>query len=220
MRQSARDVSILELEAREDELPHGSQLPPDGIDDGVDDVSFDLVDEVPPDDPHADFVADDYPAEGDPVGVDVIDIDPALDTALDVAHDSVPATLEEAIARAVEAAVEAALASARDEAEQELELQRDLTRQAVGRYREALLAAEPELPPDLVRGESIEEIDTAAESARAAVQRIREAVVAEQGASGVQRSFPTGAPARTATLDRGRLSTHQKIAAGLQERML
>jgi len=210
MRQSARDVSILELEAREDELPHGSQLPPDDVDDGVDDVSFDLVDvdEVPPDEPHADFVADEYPVEGDLVGVDVIDIDPVL--------DSVPATLEKAIARAVEAA----LASARDEAEQELELQRDLTRQAVGRYREALLAAEPELPPDLVRGESIEEIDTAAESARAAVQRIREAVVAEQGWGGVQRSFPTGAPARTATLDRGRLSAHQKIAAGLQERML
>lgn len=148
------------------------------------------------------------------MGVDVVDID----SALDVDHDSVPATLEEAIARAVEAAVEAALASARDEAEQELELQRDLTRQAVGRYREALLAAEPELPPDLVRGESIEEIDMAAESARAAVQRIRDAVVADQG--GMQRGFPTGAPARTATLDRGRLSAHQKIAAGLQERML
>lgn len=110
-------------------------------------------------------------------------------------------------------ALEAALA----EAQRELARQWNLTRQAVARYRDALLAAEPDLPPDLVRGDTLEDIDATATSARDAVQRIRERVASER-----PRGFPVGAPARS--VERGHahstLSAHEKIAAGLQERLI
>ncbi|MEX2032928.1 MAG: hypothetical protein WEA81_08685 [Dehalococcoidia bacterium] len=102
------------------------------------------------------------------------------------------------------------------EAQREVARQRTLTRQAVTRYREALLAAEPDLPPDLVRGETLEEIDSATESARATVKRIRERVTSVR-----PRGFPVGAPARSSEREgRGRMSAQEKIAAGLQERMM
>ena len=106
-------------------------------------------------------------------------------------------------------ALEAALA----EAQRELARQRNLTRQAVARYRDALLAAEPDLPP----GDTLEDIEATATSARDAVQRIRERVASER-----PRGFPVGAPARS--VERGHahstLSAHEKIAAGLQERLI
>jgi len=114
----------------------------------------------------------------------------------------------------------AALESALAEAQRELAQQRTLTRQAVARYRDALLAAEPELPPDLVHGETLEEVEASAVSARDAVARIRERVATERTER--PRGFPVGAPARSA--ERGHahstMSAHEKIAAGLQERLI
>ena len=66
------------------------------------------------------------------------------------------------------------------------------------------------------RGETLEEIDAAAESARTTVERIRARVVTER-----PRGFPVGAPARGSERgERSRLTAHEKIAAGLQERMI
>lgn len=119
----------------------------------------------------------------------------------------------------------AALESALAETQRELARQRTLTQQAIARYRDALLAAEPELPPDLVTGDTLEEVEASAASARATVQRIRERVASEGAAHPGQperpRGFPVGAPARRSDrADRGRMSPHDKIAAGLQERMV
>lgn len=115
------------------------------------------------------------------------------------------------------------LQAALAEAQRELARQRTLTRQAVARFRDALLAAEPELPPDLVQGDSIEEVEASAASARTAVQRIRERVASER-----PRGFPVGSPARSS--ERGHahgvrgareaMSAHEKITAGLQERLM
>ncbi len=105
--------------------------------------------------------------------------------------------------------VEQALA----QVQRELAQQRALTRQAVDRYREALLAAEPDLPPDLVHGDSLEEVDASVEAARRTVARIRDRIEAERG-----RGFPVGAPARTAASALG-LTPAEKIARGLQERL-
>ena len=99
--------------------------------------------------------------------------------------------------------------------QRELAQQRALTRQAVERYREALLAAEPELLPDLVRGETLEEVDAAVEAARRTVARIRERMEAERG-----KGFPVGAPARGAGLATSGLTPVEKITRGLQQRML
>jgi hypothetical protein len=136
----------------------------------------------------------------------------------DALPDEVQAELE-ALASAELADVEVAdesLHQALAEAQRELARQRSMTRQAVSRYRDALLASEPDLPEDLVRGETLEEIDAAAESARTTVERIRARVVTER-----PRGFPVGAPARGSERgERSRLTAHEKIAAGLQERMI
>src|SRR5690606_9660154 len=105
--------------------------------------------------------------------------------------DEVQAELEALAAAELDdgtSALEAALA----EAQREVTRQRNLTRQAVARFREAILAAEPDLPPDLVHGESLEEVEATAAAAREAVARIRERVASER-----HRAFPVGAPART-----------------------
>lgn len=127
--------------------------------------------------------------------------------------DEVQAELEALAATELDesdSALEAALA----EAQREVSRQRNLTRQAVARYREAILVAEPDLPPDLVRGESLEEIEESVETERLAVARIRERVSAER-----HRAFPIGAPERS-TLSQSLLSPQAKIAAGLQERLI
>ena len=136
----------------------------------------------------------------------------------DTLPDEVQAELE-ALASAEFDDGNVALESALAEAQRELARQRTLTRQAVSRFRDALLAAEPDLPPDLVQGETLEEVEAAAAAARQAVQRIRERVATER-----PRGFPVGAPARSSERGhaRGRegLSAHKKIAAGLQERLI
>lgn len=108
--------------------------------------------------------------------------------------------------------LEQALAATR----RELERQRDLACAAVARYREAMLAAEPDLPPEMVRGESIEEVDASIVAARTMVARVRERVEARRPS---ERGFPAGAPARESS-PRGHLTARQKIAAGLQERLI
>jgi hypothetical protein len=130
-----------------------------------------------------------------------------------------PEGLPEEVQAELEALAEAdretpsVLEQALEAARRELEAQRAQTQRAVARYREALLAAEPDLPPDLVRGESIEEVDEAARLARETVARIRERV---EAARRPERGFPVGAPARGFTYRS--LSAAEKIAAGLRER--
>jgi DNA repair exonuclease SbcCD ATPase subunit len=101
------------------------------------------------------------------------------------------------------------LAQARDEAE----ALRQQLRQAALRYREARLAARPELPPELVTGETLEEIDQQLQQAEGIVARLRERMAEEaQG-----QRFPAGAPPRRAP-DLSALSPLEKIRQGLQGR--
>lgn len=184
------DVNELELEALE------ATAAPDDVDDG------DPVTYVDPfeDDVDREFVSDD----GDGLPDEVL---AELEALASTDFDDGTAALESALA----------------EAQRELAQQRTLTRLAVARYRDALLAAEPELPPDLVHGETLEEIEASAVSARDAVARIRERVATERmEPTGRPRGFPVGAPARSS--ERGHahstMSAHEKIAAGLQERLI
>jgi hypothetical protein len=111
-------------------------------------------------------------------------------------------------------AVEADLEATR----RELEEQRRLASMAVARYRDAALAAEPELPPDLVTGETLEEVDASLAAACRAVAQIRERLATEsEDAGSFARGFPTGAPARLGTSTEG-MSAAEKIARGLEER--
>ncbi len=72
-----------------------------------------------------------------------------------------------------------AAAAALEATLRELEEQRRLASAAVARYRDAALAAEPELPPDLVTGETLEEVDASLAAARRAVAQIRERLATE-----------------------------------------
>lgn len=96
-----------------------------------------------------------------------------------------------------------------------IEEERERTRAVLERYREALLTAEPALPPELVQGATLEELDASVAAARLAVAEIR-ARLTEEGAS-AERGFPVGTPARVRSTTAG-LSASEKIRRGLEDR--
>jgi len=81
---------------------------------------------------------------------------------------------------------------------------------AVAKYRHMVLAAAPEVPEEMVKGETIEEIDASLTSARSLVERVRRRLEAEVEAGRV----PAGAPPRSAP-DLSALSPGEKIAYAL-----
>jgi hypothetical protein len=83
---------------------------------------------------------------------------------------------------------------------------------AVAKYRAALLATAPEIPQELVKGESIDEIDASLEQARGIVSKVRHQLESEAEANKV----PTGAPERTPQ-DLSALSPAEKIAYALRK---
>jgi hypothetical protein len=83
-------------------------------------------------------------------------------------------------------------------------------RAALMRLREALLATEPTIDPELVRGDTLDELDASFKAARAAVARVREAIRMEQAAM-----IPAGAPGRAVP---GPATALEKIKAGLAAR--
>jgi len=87
------------------------------------------------------------------------------------------------------------------------------SRLAIGaaKYRQAMLASAPEVPEELVQGESIEEVETSLARAKGIVERIRGQLEARM----VSERVPAGAPPRTAP-DLSSLSPAEKIAYGLQ----
>ena len=95
----------------------------------------------------------------------------------------------------------------------DLDAERTARRAAVARYREAVLAAEPTLPPELVAGDSLDEVDASVEAARRAVARIRERLAAESDEA-AGRGFPAGAPGRLPP-NADAMSASEKIAFGL-----
>ena len=85
-------------------------------------------------------------------------------------------------------------------------------REAASRYRDSVLAREPELPADLVAGETVADIDAAIGRARQTVAQVRQHL--EQQAQAVR--VPSGAPARGSP-DASALSATEKIRLGLQQ---
>ena len=83
---------------------------------------------------------------------------------------------------------------------------------AVAKYRAAVLASAPEIPGELVKGESIAEIDASLEQARGIVSKVRQQLESEAEANKV----PAGAPERTQQ-DLSALSPAEKIAYALKK---
>ena len=82
---------------------------------------------------------------------------------------------------------------------------------AVAACRDALRLANPGLPPDLIRGETVQELNASVDAAKALVEQVRAALSAEREAVRV----PAGAPV-TAGPDIEGLSSRDKIAAGVR----
>jgi uncharacterized phage infection (PIP) family protein YhgE len=121
-------------------------------------------------------------------------------------HGQLSASLNEAQAQL--AARDDELAALRQEAEA---LQASL-KAAAGKYRDAVLARRPEVPPDLVGGETVEEVDEQLEAALRMVAQLRSHLESQAQAQRV----PTGAPARRAP-DLSALSPAEKIVHGLSQ---
>lgn len=140
-------------------------------------------------------------------GIDVVDDDGEEPSAETLAEMAAVSEAEVDSASAIESALEAT--------RRELEEQRALAVAAVARYREAALAAEPELPPELVAGQTVEEVDASLAGARRTVAAIRQRLA--EAAEPSTRGFPAGAPARLSGSLEG-LSAAEKIARGLEQR--
>ena len=79
----------------------------------------------------------------------------------------------------------------------------------LGRLREALLATDPAVDPELVDGSSLEALDTSFARAQAAAERARDAAIANSGPR-----IPAGAPGRTRPAP---ATPFEKIRSGLGE---
>lgn len=85
-------------------------------------------------------------------------------------------------------------------------------RDATVRYRELVLDHEPDLPADLVSGDTVQEIDAAVARARETVSQVRQRFEAAAQASRV----PAGAPPRGG-IDTSSMTPAEKIRLGLQQ---
>lgn len=79
---------------------------------------------------------------------------------------------------------------------------------AAGRLRALLLAGDPDVPEELVTGETMDEVEASFAEAQALVARVREAV----GASAPAAAVSAGAPGRVTVQPR---TPFEKIRAGL-----
>ena len=96
---------------------------------------------------------------------------------------------------------------------EQVETLRSQVRSSAQRYREAVLQQSPELPGELVTGETVEEVDEAIERARATVSKVRGHLESQAQAGRV----PVGAPARSGP-DLSAMSAEEKIRFGLQQK--
>ena len=121
------------------------------------------------------------------------------------------------LAEAMEAkeAGEAELASMRaalDEREAHLTAATESLSSAVERYRASLIAANPDIPEDMIGGEAIDDIDASLERARELAGRVRTKLEEDLKAT----SVPPGAPQRSAP-DVSDLSPREKIEYALRK---
>jgi len=120
---------------------------------------------------------------------------------LEEAHGALSTTQEQAAAHQERVAV----------LEGELSTAREQVREASARYREALLSASPEVPADMVLGESVEEVEASLTAARQTVAQVRQHLESQAQAGRV----PAGAPPRQAP-DLSALTPEEKIRMGLE----
>ena len=105
------------------------------------------------------------------------------------------------------------LRSALEQRDLEIESLQSRLASATARYREALLAAAPDIPEELVVGESPEEVDASLAGARQMVETVRGRIESQIAGERV----PSGAPVRGAQ-EFSDMSSREKIAYALTQR--
>ena len=80
----------------------------------------------------------------------------------------------------------------------------------LGAYRDSLIRLNPELPAEMVGGDTLEAVDESVGRARTLVSKVKQSLEAEKTASRV----PAGAPARSEA-DYSNLSSREKIQLGI-----
>ena len=80
----------------------------------------------------------------------------------------------------------------------------------LGAYRDSLIRLNPELPAEMVGGDTLEAVDESISRARCLVSKVRQSLEAEKTAGRV----PAGAPPRSET-DYSSLSSREKIQLGI-----
>jgi len=127
-------------------------------------------------------------------------------------------TLEEAMAQkdARLAELEAALSEAKQGSEAsatELASVKEARDQAVTKYLGMAKASNPQVPEDMISGETIAEIDASVEKGKGLVSAVKKTLESGTAAAKV----PAGAPTRGAISLEG-MSPKDKIAAGIQQK--
>jgi len=84
---------------------------------------------------------------------------------------------------------------------------------ATGKYREALLEAHPDIPQELIAGNTIDELFGSVEKGKAVVESVKKSMEAQAAAAKV----PAGAPTRGSITTEG-MSPRELIAAGIQQK--
>jgi len=82
---------------------------------------------------------------------------------------------------------------------------------AVSKYREALIQAHPDVPQDLIQGDSIETLYASVEKGQGIVGQVKANLETDAAAARI----PAGAPANTGP-DHGALTPREKIAEGVR----
>jgi len=126
-------------------------------------------------------------------------------------------TLEEAMAEkdAKLAELETALSEAKQGSEAstaELASVKEARDQAVSKYLGMAKASNPQVPGDMITGETIEEIDASVEKGKGLVSAVKRTLESETAAAKV----PAGAPTRGETTEG--MSNKDMIAAGLRQK--
>ena len=125
-----------------------------------------------------------------------------LESQLTELDEELAKARNEAEARALE---QAAVTEANEALQKQLQ-------DAAQRYRALALQHSPELPAELVTGETVEEIDQALQQARETVSKVRGHLESQAQAGRV----PVGAPTRSGP-DLSALSAEEKIRRGLEQ---
>ena len=92
------------------------------------------------------------------------------------------------------------------ESEQRLAQVNDLLSRAVASYRELAAALHPQVPPELITGDTVAAVDESIKSAQALVEKVKQGIEAET----LKARVPAGAPPRTLP-DLSALSPREKI---------